>query len=175
MTKAGKETDQHTKTEAVADASLAASSARLMSEQAMAMTMMTAVGMSIATQFAGAFMGAFADALEKTGNRKASQPSESKVDVAAPVQATAPVKDKVVPLKVVKKVQPEQADDFKKISGIGPRLAKALNARGIATFADLAALDGDALAKIDAELGLEGRAVRDDWSGQAKTLSGRAG
>ena len=63
-------------------------------------------------------------------------------------------------------------DDLKKISGIGPRLEEVLNARGIMRYADLAALRGAALKKLDMELGLEGRIVRDDWAGQAKTLSG---
>lgn len=63
------------------------------------------------------------------------------------------------------------ADDLKKISGIGPRLEKVLNGRGISTYAQIAGLGASALRKIDDELGLEGRVIRDDWAGQAKALA----
>lgn len=66
-------------------------------------------------------------------------------------------------------------DDLKKISGIGPRLEQVLNERGITRFSDLAGLGKAALKKLDGELGLEGRAVRDDWTGQARALSGGKG
>lgn len=63
------------------------------------------------------------------------------------------------------------ADDLKRISGIGPRLEKVLNGRGISTYAGIASLSKAALKKIDDELGLEGRVIRDDWVGQAKALT----
>ena len=62
-------------------------------------------------------------------------------------------------------------DDLKRISGIGPRLEKVLNGRGIGTYAEIAGLSKAALKKIDDELGLEGRVIRDDWQGQAKALA----
>lgn len=66
-------------------------------------------------------------------------------------------------------------DDLKTISGIGPRLEQELNARGIVLYADVARLSKAAVKKLDAELGLEGRILRDDWAGQAKALSGGKG
>lgn len=66
-------------------------------------------------------------------------------------------------------------DDLKKISGIGPRLEQVLNDRGIRRYADVAAMSKAALKKLDTELGLEGRIVRDDWASQAKALSGGEG
>jgi NADH-quinone oxidoreductase subunit E len=65
-------------------------------------------------------------------------------------------------------------DDLKRISGIGPRLEKVLNGRGISTYAEIAGLSKAALKKIDDELGLEGRVIRDDWQGQAKALAAGA-
>ena len=62
-------------------------------------------------------------------------------------------------------------DDLKKISGLGPRLEQVLNERGIVSYADLAAMSKAALKKLDGELDLEGRVMRDDWAGQAKALS----
>jgi NADH-quinone oxidoreductase subunit E len=203
MNQARKGNDQQTAPEQGATASFAQAATRLVSEQAMAMTMMTAVGMSIATQFAGAMMGAFADALEKPADKSVATKPERDATMPSAETARTPVEEnaaqraatatvvplkpaarpaaekarapKVVPLKAARKAQPKVADDLKAISGIGPRLEKALSARGITSLADVAALDADALARIDAELGLEGRAIRDDWVGQARTLSGKAG
>ncbi|ACP24841.1 NADH ubiquinone oxidoreductase chain E [Sinorhizobium fredii NGR234] len=61
-------------------------------------------------------------------------------------------------------------DDLKRISGIGPKLVQVLNGQGLRRFADIAALSEADVARIDAELALEGRILRDDWIGQAKAL-----
>jgi len=61
-------------------------------------------------------------------------------------------------------------DDLKRISGIGPKLEQVLNGRGIFRFADMAALSKAEVERLDSELGLGGRVVRDDWIGQAKAL-----
>lgn len=62
------------------------------------------------------------------------------------------------------------ADDLKRISGIGPKLANVLTGHGVVTFAQLAEMDEAALAALDADLGLEGRILRDDWAGQARKI-----
>ncbi len=59
---------------------------------------------------------------------------------------------------------------LKLISGIGPKLANVLKGHGVVTFAQLAGMDEAALAALDAELGLEGRILRDDWAGQARKI-----
>ncbi len=61
-------------------------------------------------------------------------------------------------------------DDLKRISGIGPKLANVLTGHGVVTFAQLAEMNEAALAALDAELGLEGRILRDDWAGQARKI-----
>jgi NADH-quinone oxidoreductase subunit E len=61
-------------------------------------------------------------------------------------------------------------DDLKRISGIGPKLANVLTGHGVVTFAQLADMDEAALAALDADLGLEGRILRDDWAGQARKI-----
>lgn len=66
-----------------------------------------------------------------------------------------------------------RADDLTRIKGIGPGLARQLNALGIRSFAQLAALTPDELAKIDEKLtSIKGRCFRDDWLGQAQALAG---
>ncbi|WP_037399461.1 NADH:ubiquinone oxidoreductase, partial [Sinorhizobium fredii] len=63
-----------------------------------------------------------------------------------------------------------RSDDLKRISGIGPKLVQVLNDRGLRRFADIAGLSEADVARIDAELALSGRILRDDWIGQAKAL-----
>ena len=75
------------------------------------------------------------------------------VDVAvveAPVAAKKPVK-KAEP-KIEQKVE-TQSDDFKKIEGIGPKIAEIINEAGILTFTDLAAASVDSLKEILANAG----------------------
>ncbi len=62
------------------------------------------------------------------------------------------------------------ATDISLIDGIGPILTEKLKASGFATLADIAGLTVAALEKLDAKLGLKGRAMREDWIAQAKEL-----
>ncbi len=67
--------------------------------------------------------------------------------------------------------EPEAAaepDDLTLLVGIGPKLADALAARGVSTFAQLAAWTAEDLAMFDSVLSLKGRAVRDAWVAQAQ-------
>ncbi|HEY8595737.1 MAG TPA: 30S ribosomal protein S2 [Devosiaceae bacterium] len=63
-----------------------------------------------------------------------------------------------------------EADDLKKIGGVGPVLEKKLNALGVTTFAQIAGLSGEDIARVDEALSLKGRIERDDWIGQATEL-----
>ncbi|UVC11227.1 hypothetical protein IHQ71_11990 [Rhizobium sp. TH2] len=213
MVKAGKQDDKKgVADEAASFSNLAESSAKLFAEQAAAMTVFTAYGMSVAAQMTGMMLGALrgpaqADAptkaevkpqAETTGNvvplrpvqeTKPHAPVKSPVAKAPVAKVPArkaatvkPVASKVETKPVAPKVAAAKAemasasgDDLKKIPGIGPRLEKVLNDRGIARFGDIAGLSKAALKKLDGELGLEGRVMRDDWAGQAKALSGGKG
>ena len=67
--------------------------------------------------------------------------------------------------------QPEgQADDLKKISGVGPKLEEKLNDAGIWHYWQVAALTKEAIDKIDQELNFKGRIERDNWKSQAREL-----
>lgn len=64
-----------------------------------------------------------------------------------------------------------KADDLTRIRGIGPKLSQLLQSLGVTRFAQIAAFDAADLAALDDKLGaFRGRAVRDDWVGQAATL-----
>ncbi|MGO4137320.1 5' DNA nuclease [Rhizobium brockwellii] len=78
------------------------------------------------------------------------------------------------PAVKAKTVARGKADDLKLIAGIGPKLEQVLNDKGIRSFADIAAWTDEEIARFDAELGFNGRIGRDDWTGQAKVLAGRA-
>lgn len=67
--------------------------------------------------------------------------------------------------------RPATPDDLKRISGVGPKLEKVLNGLGIWTYAQVAALTGEEIARLDEHLGFSGRIGRDDWVGQAAGLS----
>ncbi|MEO1199258.1 MAG: 50S ribosomal protein L21 [Pseudomonadota bacterium] len=63
------------------------------------------------------------------------------------------------------------ADDLKKISGVGPVLEKKLNALGITRFDQIAAFTADDIARVDEVLNFKGRIERDEWLGQAAALA----
>ncbi|MCP4935830.1 MAG: 50S ribosomal protein L21 [bacterium] len=62
------------------------------------------------------------------------------------------------------------ADDLKKISGVGPALEKKLNDLGITTYKQVSGLSKDEIAKVDDALSFKGRIDRDEWLMQAKKL-----
>lgn len=102
-------------------------------------------------------------------NAAAAKPVTARRSSAA-VTTEAP--EKAATVKVARPAKTNgRVDDLKKIEGIGPKLEQVLNARGIRRFADLAALDVAEVEALDAAIGLDGRAIRDDWAGQARKLA----
>ncbi len=86
--------------------------------------------------------GALAPAAAPTAAPKKAKAAPKKADAAAPVAEAA-------------------ADDLATLNGVGPAAVKKLNAAGITTFAQLAAVDGD----------VEGVKVKPEWIEQAKELA----
>jgi NADH-quinone oxidoreductase subunit E len=63
-------------------------------------------------------------------------------------------------------------DDLKKIKGVGPKLEELLHSLGFYHFDQVAGWTEAELAWVDSNLeGFNGRASRDDWVGQARTLA----
>ena len=63
-------------------------------------------------------------------------------------------------------------DTLTVIKGLGPKAAARLNELGITRYDQLAALSGDRMAAIDAQMGaFQGRIVRDRWVEQAGHLA----
>ena len=90
---------------------------------------------------------------KKAAAKKAAAP---KADADAAAMFSAPTGD---------------ADDLKKISGVGPVLEKKLNALGITSFDQIAAFTAEDIAKVDEELNFKGRIERDGWLDQAKEFA----
>ena len=64
-----------------------------------------------------------------------------------------------------------EADDLKKISGVGPKLEEKLNNLGIYHFSQIENFSAEDIEKVDGELNFKGRIDREDWLGQAKILA----
>ena len=62
-------------------------------------------------------------------------------------------------------------DDLKEVNGIGPKLEKVLNKKGITTFSQLSELDVKMIFEGEDEaVAIVGRVEREDWVGQAREL-----
>lgn len=77
----------------------------------------------------------------------------------------------------VPRAEAHEADDLKKISGVGPFLEGKLNAFNIYTFEQVAALAPDVIEELGETLGsFTDRITREDWVGQAiKLYAAKAG
>ena len=61
------------------------------------------------------------------------------------------------------------SEDLKDVNGLGPAAEKKLQAAGVNTLSDLAALDAEGIARVEEEAGLSGKL--EDWVAQAKDLA----
>jgi NADH-quinone oxidoreductase subunit E len=155
----------------------------LMAHPAAAVAAATALGFGLSSHIAGMMFGAMQGAAS-TLKKSVAAPDQAEISKPAPVarpqkaaQRKAPVSADATrkPRRPVKRAAAPAAglaNDLKRISGIGPKLEQVLNGRGIFRFADIAALSKADMERLDSELGLAGRVVRDDWIGQAKALTG---
>lgn len=110
----------------------------------------------------------------KASKKAAKKPAaKAEAPKKAPAAEKAPAKEKAAeaaPAALF--TAPEgPADDLKKISGVGPVLEKKLNALGVTTFAQVAAMSRDDIEKLDDALSFKGRIDRDNWLEQAAELA----
>ena len=104
--------------------------------------------------------------------RKAAPVTVEKVEKPAAAKAPAAPKKAVAssmkaPAKVAK---PEQPDDLKLISGVGPKLEEVLNKLGIWSYGQIANWSDAEIAWVEDYLQFKGRIGRDGWIEQAKAL-----
>ncbi len=101
-----------------------------------------------------------------TDGAKPSKKAEAKPAKTAAKKEAAPAAAAAPLFKAPK----GDADDLTVIKGIGPVAAKDLNAQGIVTFAQIAALSDADVEKIDANMPFSADQIK-DWREQAKELA----
>jgi NADH-quinone oxidoreductase subunit E len=95
----------------------------------------------------------------------------AKAAKAAPAAEAAPAVAESKP-ELLTAARGGKGDDLELIWGVGPKLATMLNEMGIWHYDQIAVWTPAELAWVDARVtGFKGRAVRDDWIGQAKKLA----
>ena len=67
--------------------------------------------------------------------------------------------------------RPDDADELKRIKGIGPVIEKTLNELGIYQFKQIADFTSDNVAWVDKYISFPGRIDREEWVSQAKALA----
>jgi large subunit ribosomal protein L21 len=109
----------------------------------------------------------------KPSKKAAAKPAikaeaSKKEEAKAPAKADKPKEEaKAAPLF---KAPSGKGDDLTVIKGIGPVAAKDLNEQGITTFAQIAALSDEDIARIDAAMPFSTAQI-EDWREQAKALA----
>ncbi|WP_435871746.1 helix-hairpin-helix domain-containing protein [Micromonospora echinofusca] len=118
-----------------------------------------------------------------TATATAIEPATAEVDVPA-TAADAPVEVESTPVGAVVVPAPrgemttppvadsDAADDFRRIQGVGPKMATALQAAGIRTYRQLAELDEAVLRETIRAAGLRAAPSLATWPQQAKVLAG---
>lgn len=100
-----------------------------------------------------------------TGGAKPAKKAAAK----PPAESKAEKKAEAAPLAGT--LSEAKADDLSLISGVGPKILKALTDMGYTTYAQIANLTGDEIEKIEAEIKMAGRIAREEWIEQAKELA----
>ena len=107
---------------------------------------------------------------EKAAESKAKPKAKAKSTAPKETAADAGAGEKPALLKKPK----GEADDLKKLSGLGPKLEASLNEIGVYHYSQIASWTAEETAWVDAALKLRGRIERDNWIDQAKDLAGKA-
>jgi large subunit ribosomal protein L21 len=101
----------------------------------------------------------------------AKAPKTTKAAKAAKADADAPALQGSKPSNLLTEARDGQADDLKKISGVGPKLEGLLNQNGVFHFDQIAAWTPEEITYMDDQLSFKGRIERDGWIDQAKQFA----
>ena len=110
----------------------------------------------------GAKPAAKAKAEKKPAKAEVAAPAETATEAKASEAKAAPTAEAGA-----------GADDLKKLQGLGPAIEKKLNAAGVTTYAQIASMTAEDVARVEDEAGIKGRFERDNWVEQAKELAGK--
>lgn len=104
----------------------------------------------------------------------ATKPRTAKVTPIAPPEPAAVAVEGTKP-EGLSEARGGQADDLKRIKGVGPKLEMLLHSLGFYHFDQVANWSADEIAWVDDNLeGFKGRVTRDEWVAQAKMLTNEA-
>ncbi|WEX09789.1 50S ribosomal protein L21 [Chelativorans sp. AA-79] len=110
----------------------------------------------------------------KPSKKAAAKPAKSEEKAAPAEEKPAKAKKEAAPSKAAAATlftAPEgEADDLTAIKGIGPVAAGQLKEQGLTTFAQLAALTDEDIARIDEAMPFSAEQIQ-DWREQAKKLA----
>jgi class III poly(R)-hydroxyalkanoic acid synthase PhaE subunit len=81
-------------------------------------------------------------------------------------------KNKGKSAKGTKRLKSDDYDNLSRITGIGPKMAEKLYAKGIRTFAQIAEMQTGELKELDRALNANGKVLRENWAKQAEKLLG---
>ncbi len=123
-------------------------------------------------EISGGRMGGSSRAVKTKTDAEEASPAKAKsqkpvAKVAKPA-AAASLDDTDRPQGIER---PDQPDDLKRISGVGPKIEGILNELGIWTFAQIAEWQQVERDWVDGYLRFKGRIDRDDWVRQAAALA----
>ena len=120
----------------------------------------------------GAAPAARTQALIDAPPAKAPEPLAEPAPEPAPEPEPAPTATPApAPAPAPSPAPSSEADDLRKIKGLGPKLVALLKEQGITSFAQIAEWSDEDVARSDATLGrFAGRIERDQWVAQAKLL-----
>ncbi|MCA1999112.1 MAG: NADH-quinone oxidoreductase subunit NuoE [Hyphomicrobiales bacterium] len=115
---------------------------------------------------------AAAEAAQVAAAQPAPVPAPKPVESKPAEPAPAAVADDMAKPALLSAARDGRPDDLKLIWGVGPKLETMLHRMGVFHFDQIAGWSAANLAWVDQNLeGFRGRAVRDDWIGQAKKLA----
>ncbi|MEM8789156.1 MAG: 50S ribosomal protein L21 [Pseudomonadota bacterium] len=115
--------------------------------------------------------GAIPDAAPAADKPKAAKAKpKAEKPAAEPQAATATTATTAAPDNLLKAPKGD-ADDLKKITGVGPKLENTLNEVGVYHFWQIAAWGPEDVAHMDDLLSFKGRIDRDGWIDQAKAFA----
>jgi NADH-quinone oxidoreductase subunit E len=101
-----------------------------------------------------------------------AKPSTAKPAATKAAAASAPVAASGGKPQFLSAARDGGPDDLKQIKGVGPKLEKTLHEMGLFHFDQIASWGKTELVWMDDNLeGFKGRASRDEWVAQAKTLA----
>ena len=132
---------------------------------------MGAGGMADAVVSDGRYANNRADQAEMKKRVKTGEAGDKSAETTTPEAAGEPQATGSKPANLLDAPRGGQADDLKKLSGVGPKLETLLNENGVYHFDQMAAWTDDEVEWMDAQLSFKGRIARENWIEQAKDLA----